>query len=396
MKKILSIFFILLICINHSQAETADIKNLPLHLLDIDFSHQKMQPSSKYSSLTNIPMLKDLPIIIPNYILYRSASAGLGFSSSEHASDPDKAEAERLQKFIDTVILNIMTTPTGNFLAYRLAAHDYILIQSLLGVNHDLAFKLANHFEKNSDKEYAESVEQAYTKRLKTPHHIPGQVARFNFIYTRDDMGTLDSWTDNVDNTIIFVRPQDIKKKCTNCSEKFYRAFTHELAQSADANSFIDPNTFKKDYTGQDFCKTLTAVTHPKIRMAFSTVRSYLVEDRILSELGFSPKFDKKYKNVQSCSNILKPLITFSEKYANALKDEKNHQLMQLSSMNCENANFSLDELLIQIDRSVAKNKYGTEISLCDYLLKIKFDSPVFRPQLSRGPRCRVGNGCGD
>ena len=395
MKIIKSIFFTLLVCLNYSHAQAVKNHELPLHLLDIGFNRQKMKPSSEYSDLINIPMFKDLPIVFPKYILRRSASGGLELSSG-NGSPADKAEADRLQKFIDTVILNIMATPTGNFLAYRLTGNHGLLTQPLLGVNYYLSKKLAPAFVENPDDEYERLVEASYSQKSIGSNKIRTGVTRFDFIYTTDELGYLDSWTDNVDHTMIFVRPQDLKKNCTNCSEKFYRAFTHELAQSADANSFIDPIAFKKDYVGQDFCKTLAAVTHPKIRMALSTVRSYLVEDKILGELGFSSKFEKKYKNVQSCTNILKPLITFLDKYASALKDEKDYHHLQLSSMGCESTNFSLDELLKQIDRSVAKNKYRTEISLCNYLLKVKFDSPVFRPQLSRGPRCRVGNGCGD
>jgi hypothetical protein len=320
-------------------------------------------------------MYKDMAMHVPRVFM-------LGIPSYNNTQNPLSV---RWQAFIDSVLLEILRSQTGHELIYRISAGHYSLLASKVGFSFPLALQLDERNFLNRDPEYL------YRVRRNIGNIQSG--IRHEFIFTPEE-GLLDSWTDQVDTTWIFVRPSDLMPTCRTCDEKFFRIFIHELAHTADAKAeWSSFSTFARTQFAKgghaSRCRAFAALSHPQIRLAFSTMRSDIVEDRILREMNL-PVPSTEAQNAQTCGDRLARAIQRTSGFSKHLREEALNRQKELDSFCGEEALKLLSLPLATHFTELTATE--ANLALCKSLLEPEFTSPTLKRILSRGPRPRNGD----
>jgi hypothetical protein len=371
----------------------------PAHAFEVSFDRGLLEPDwawvknpSRQSSATNrdtiaqLDLDKDLAELLPRTFMIEIP-----------IHDGRQSLSGRVQRFLDTALLDLLKSPTAQTLAYRISGGLGFLMEFKLGLSYRLHEIVRSVLQPWRDRNYESQLWQ-------TPPGLlpPG---KFTIVYTPSD-AQLHSWTNHIDATYIFIQPKDLRKDCKNCDENFLRVLAHEWAHTGDAKAefpafgvfesrFIAPSVSHAHAGQSSTCMAYSAITHPRIRLALSTLRALTVEDRVARELGFKPRSSRPASF--TCQDWLIEGLRLTRPYAKLLQDESAARLAQIdNSCHKKFSDYPIKSLIETIVESSYRSSDGRVISLCDHLLEPEFTSPLFKTSFSRGPRPRIGDGVGD
>ncbi len=168
----------------------------------------------------------------------------------------------------------------------------------------------------------------------------------------------------------------------------FLRIFIHELALSADAKTETPLlEEFVKRYRGQNSALAYKILNDQLVKLTFSTLRAYQVEDQILKELGYKLT-QNKYRNKGTCGQLFKENFLIVKQFDPIFPMTKESVSLNFKKINLE----SISKIL---ENEKILNDENQLISLCENELKYRFTSPSLKKVFSRGPRPRIGDGSG-
>jgi hypothetical protein len=214
------------------------------------------------------------------------------------------------------------------------------------------------------------------------------------FILIKDKLHPIQSWTNNKNLTFVFITENDLN------TEFFLRVFSHEMALKLDGKERLGVYSFNENmpenisFDLKKQCQINYALKNPIIKFALSTIRATKIENKILSELGFSSE-----NKIKSCKqNILE--------YAYPLGQVLSilHTSLEVSlSYLAEECNRSDKKTVEQIVatpisksiETIETNSFNTSkgvVNICEYMSEPLLRS--FPPTaLSSGPKPRVTGG---
>lgn len=291
----------------------------------------------------------------------------------EQSSDPE------VKDLVDDIVLAILKTEDGKKICRAATYANPEMIGNTFGL---------------SSRALNQAIESCGPYRLfdriKLSKYIPFYSSiptRYSFIFSKNEPLFFNGWT-GPNSTVI-----GLSKDTTE--ESLVRSFIHEIYQTADSKGFVvGKSELQKIYNGQNFCRVQAALINPYVRMAFSAIRAFQVEDRIVDQMGLFPK--KVEAQDMSCSEKVKLIIPYTQPFIDILK--KDIATLEHQTLDC-GINFqslSLEEILDILDKEQVTNSKGKEQSLCQY-----FSTPEYgfiysnANWLSKGPSPRIGDGSG-
>lgn len=180
-----------------------------------------------------------------------------------------------LQAAIDQAMESILKTPTGQKICQNSTNGEWQRIRTYFGVSESAARKLSTDCQSKSP----------FTMIIKKSH-----VHEWILIEHRDSRFPVEGWTTPLNVSFLFFREDQ-----WNLLE-FYRTLIHEVATALDTKQSLGllgtlnllSKMTRAEYQGSRECAVVRALNRPSIKYATSALRAEVIENQILSELGFS------------------------------------------------------------------------------------------------------------
>ena len=285
-----------------------------------------------------------------------------------------------LQKKIDSIYTDIFKTKTGQKICQQRTDGSIPSITNYFGISSDIAMKIS-------------AVCQPFDSNKKVSSH-----PQKYYLVATEDHFSLDSWTTHKNETYFYI--DAIKYKNLN-SDAFYNHLTklimHELNIKSDTTEVMLTQLLEgKKGIKSNFhdCEIQSAVNNPYIKNAFRAIRSFELENKIMSEMNPQVNISKiGYSCREKIKSILQPVLDIA---SNLQPDDVYfaYTVLNKCSQNLNQLPENFDKVInILLSTTIENNKLST--SLCDYLSKPNYTNES-RLILTSGPRPRVGGGSSD
>lgn len=194
----------------------------------------------------------------------------------------------------------------------------------------------------------------------------------------------------------IFIHAEEITK------EHLLRMISHELFQLVDTKNLIhiDPRIRLLYLTDETDCNGLSPLRNEEFRLTTSAVRSFIVEDRIVSEVlkkqsGYGLE---NLSCVDRISKVLAQVKLIPDGFSNIgmviesakIRDPENRCLVLTGPVSFEEA------LRFSQNVTVMDSVKSKRISVCDFLVTPSFigswSKPIGPKTFMQGPRPRIGD----
>lgn len=278
-----------------------------------------------------------------------------------------------LNKLINLLHADLLTTPYGQKIISQALKCDPLLIQSQLGLQPDTVAHLTAQCSSQKSK-------PTLTEGGRRPDRL------FAFLVSEQAIEPFESWSEPHRNRTVVLLT---KKQLTNppqIKEFLYRVLAHEMAIVLDGKSWPFGAAWERDsqlmhltILAKDPQASTIAALNPLINTTLSLVRAFKVENELLKDLPNPPVDESGSATYRSCINtclefkleehsswlinLSVPLLVWSPHY-------RAHRLAQLSQHDSTIVN--------EVQSHIAEHilKHGAEASLLQLLLSAKVPPP--------------------
>lgn len=310
-------------------------------------------------------------------------AADLGFAQlvpllPENFHIKTTVEDAPFQSLIDEAFLLLIKAPSMQKLCHNILLADAHLISSVLGVSFSTAKKISDNCVS-----FPGAQELLPNKRFYDKKYI--------FIFSPDTDLALDSWTNQIGYTYIFINPKGIT------IDRFLGILLHELAISLDFKEQIGLFTSGNgnfpelpEFESNSSACLVSFLRDPLIKYSFSGARAARFENEVLRQIGFKTNYSETFSCAQEFTNQL--LYVASILKALSPEREFNHKLSIASCAKEHSPNLLEKIQALMNSKMIFQNK--TSLDTCAYLTTPQLSLWTFSAT-EGGPRPRIGNGWG-
>lgn len=323
-------------------------------------------------------------------------------SSGAHRINPFKHRDMKLAETVSQMVFDILSTDMGARICQHATQGHVPRLMSEFGLSRTHALQLQDKCKLTQTSLHTSGWLDSELSKLNGETREWWGHSPFEFIVYDGEPPAFQSWTgvrDNfrsldgrsfVDLTWINLNRQDLDV------QNLYRMLAHEIVMRFDYRSQVVSWDVAQSLMDQKkICETMATISHPQIRLAFSTLRAFEIEYQIINQLGLQPTEAENQLNSLACSEKVNWMLPQTFQYRSLLKKEADlvkQNLSQRCAISFEDISFSDLEPTLH-----SQTNAGT---VCQKMIDFTFEpksrdlfkhSSYFEP----GPRPKIGNGSG-